>query len=58
MGGIDTDFEQSTSATKEDAVKSAAQMALKLYLKSQLGGGSSGGNSGASGLLGMASKFL
>ncbi|KAK5002283.1 hypothetical protein LTR16_004451 [Cryomyces antarcticus] len=42
------------SATKQDAVSSAAQMALKMYMKSQMGGG--GG--GASGLMGMASKFL
>jgi hypothetical protein len=42
------------SATKESAVSSAAQMALKMYMKSEMGGG--GG--GASGLMGMASKFL
>jgi len=35
-------------------VKSAAEMALKMYMKSQMGGG--GG--GAGGLMGMASKFL
>lgn len=49
-------------ATKQDAVASAAQMALKLYLKSEMsggsGGGSSGGGGGAGGLLNLASKFL
>lgn len=39
---------------KDDVVKQAGEMALKLFLKSQ--GGSQGG--GASGLMGMASKFL
>jgi hypothetical protein len=35
-------------------------MALKLYLKSEMGGGASGGGSGggAGGLLNLASKFL
>ncbi|KAF2754148.1 hypothetical protein EJ05DRAFT_150398 [Pseudovirgaria hyperparasitica] len=42
-------------ATKQDAVAQAAQMALKFYMKSEMGG--SGGSSG-SGLLGLASKFL
>jgi hypothetical protein len=37
-------------ATKESAVSSAAQMALQMYMKSQGGG--------ASGLMGLASKFL
>jgi hypothetical protein len=41
------------SATKESAVANAAQMALKMYMKSEMGGGG-----GASGLMGMASKFL
>ncbi|KAJ9648421.1 hypothetical protein H2201_000756 [Coniosporium apollinis] len=52
----------SPGANKQDAVASAAQMALKMYLKSEMGGGhSSGGGSsggGAAGLLNMASKFL
>ncbi|KAF2452696.1 hypothetical protein BDY21DRAFT_358461 [Lineolata rhizophorae] len=49
-------------ATKQDAVASAAQMAFKMYMKSEMGGGSHGGGSSgggaASGLLNMASKFL
>lgn len=59
---IITDLEQKPDATKQDAVASAAQMALKLYLKSEMkggsGGGSSGGGGGAGGLLNLASKFL
>ncbi|TKA23024.1 hypothetical protein B0A50_07242 [Salinomyces thailandicus] len=39
--------------SKQDAVGNAAQMALKMYMKSQMGGSSSGG-----GLMSMASKFL
>lgn len=59
-------------ANKQDAVSSAAQMALKMFLKSEMGGsggggamgmlggmmGGGGGSSGAGGLLSMASKFL
>jgi hypothetical protein len=40
-------------ATKESAVQQAAQTALQMYMKSQMGGGG-----GASGLMGLASKFL
>ncbi len=46
----------SSGSSKEGAVTEAAQMALKMYLKSQGGGSSSGGGMGS--LLGMASKFL
>ncbi len=42
----------SPGSSKEGAVGEAAQMALNMYLKSQGGGG------GASGLFGLASKFL
>ncbi|EME79446.1 uncharacterized protein MYCFIDRAFT_7763, partial [Pseudocercospora fijiensis CIRAD86] len=47
-------------ASKQNAVASAAQMALKMYMKSEMGGGSSGGGSGGGlgGLLNMASKFM
>lgn len=41
-------------ANKQDAVASAAQMALKMYMKSNMGGG--GG--GAGGLMSLASKFM
>ncbi|PKS08250.1 hypothetical protein jhhlp_005193 [Lomentospora prolificans] len=45
--------------SKESAIQQAGEMALKMYLKSQVqGGGSSGGSGGAGDLLGMASKFL
>lgn len=43
-------------ASKESTVQKAGEMALKMYMKSQIQGG--GGSSGASGLLSMASKFL
>jgi len=43
-------------ANKQDVVASAAQMALKMYLKSQMGGGNA--NSGGGGLMSLASKFL
>jgi hypothetical protein len=42
-------------ASKQDAVGSAAQMALKMFMKSEMGGG---GGGGAGGLMSMASKFL
>ncbi|KAJ4288160.1 hypothetical protein N0V90_012177 [Kalmusia sp. IMI 367209] len=48
-------------ATKQDAVAQAAQMALKFYMKSEMGGGgaSGGGSSGGvGGLMNLASKFL
>jgi hypothetical protein len=40
--------------SKESAVQQAGEMALKMYMKSEMGGGSSGG----SGLMGLASKFM
>jgi hypothetical protein len=53
---------QKPEATKQDAVAQAAQMALKLYLKSEMSGGSGGGSSsggGAAGtILNLAGKFL
>lgn len=51
-------------ATKQDVVAQAAQMALKLYLKNQMGGGKSSGGSGGSGggamgtVMNLASNFL
>ena len=42
------------SASKQDAISSAAQMALKMFMSSQ----SSGGGSGPGGLMGLASKFM
>lgn len=42
----------SSGASKESAVQQAGEMALKMYIQSQGGGG------GASGLMGLASKFL
>lgn len=42
-------------ATKESAVQKAGEMALKMYMKSQMGGG---GGGGMGGLMGMASKFM
>jgi hypothetical protein len=39
-----------SGASKESAVQQAGEMALKMYMKSQGGG--------ASGLMGLASKFL
>ncbi|KAK0661036.1 hypothetical protein DIS24_g2975 [Lasiodiplodia hormozganensis] len=44
-----------SSASKQGAVQQAAQMALKMYLKSD---NSSSGGSKPSGLMGLASKFL
>jgi hypothetical protein len=54
------DSSQDPSASKQDAVSQAAQMALKFYMKSEAGGsgGSSGGSSGLGGLMNMASKFM
>jgi hypothetical protein len=55
------DDSQDASASKQDAVTQAAQMALKFYMKSEAGGsgGSGGGNSSAlGGMLNMASKFM
>jgi hypothetical protein len=46
-----------SGSSKQDVVSSAAQMALKMYMKGGSGGGSSGG-SGVGGLLNMASKFM
>ena len=46
----------SSGASKQDAVGSAAQMALKMFMKAEMGG-SSGGSSGG-GLMSLASKFL
>jgi hypothetical protein len=49
------------SASKQDAVAQAAQMALKFYMKSDAGGGgASGGSSGGGlgGLLNIASKLM
>lgn len=43
-----------SGASKQDAVSSAAQMALKMFMKSEMGG-SSGGSGG---LMSLASKFL
>jgi len=43
-----------SGASKQDAVGSAAQMAMKMFMKSEMGG--SGGSGG--GLMSMASKFL
>jgi hypothetical protein len=46
-------------ASKESAVQQAGELALKMYVKSQLhGGGASSGASGSGDLLGLASKFL
>jgi hypothetical protein len=55
-----TDSFQDPSASKQDAVAQAAQMALKFYLKSEAGGsGGSGGSSGGlGGVLNLASKFM
>lgn len=43
-----------SGASKQDAVSSAAQYALQMFMKSEMGG-SSGGSSG---LMSLASKFL
>ncbi|KAJ5085238.1 hypothetical protein N7532_010009 [Penicillium argentinense] len=42
------------SGDKQSAINSAAEMALKMYMK----GGGSSGTGGPSGLMGLASKFL
>ncbi|KAL2831736.1 hypothetical protein BDW59DRAFT_124207 [Aspergillus cavernicola] len=44
------------SGDKQSAVNQAAEMAFKMYMKSQMSG--SGGTGGPSGLMGLASKFL
>lgn len=41
------------SGDKQSAVNSAAEMALKMYMKNQ-----GGGSSGSGGLLSLASKFM
>ncbi|KAI0474764.1 hypothetical protein F4859DRAFT_521813 [Xylaria cf. heliscus] len=46
----------SSDSSKESAVMQAGEMALKMYMKSQ--GGQHSSSSGASGLLGLASKFM
>ncbi|KAJ6134605.1 hypothetical protein N7523_000927 [Penicillium sp. IBT 18751x] len=46
----------SQSGDKQSAINNAAEMALKMYMKS--GGGGIGGTGGASGLMSLASKFL
>ena len=60
MGQAAKLFEQQQSqgnvasgASKESAVQQAGEMALKMYMESEMGG-----SSGGSGLMGMASKFL
>ena len=40
--------------TKESAVQQAGQMALKMFMKSEMGGSGGGGG----GLLSMASRFM
>ena len=45
-----------SGTSKETVVQKAGEMALKMYLKSQVSSG--GGGSGASGLLGLAGRFL
>ena len=61
MGQASKLFEQqqsqgnvSSGASKESVVQQAGETALKMYMKSEMGG-SSGGSGG---LMGMASKFL
>ncbi|KAI1167131.1 hypothetical protein F5B18DRAFT_525550 [Nemania serpens] len=48
----------SSGSSKESAVMQAGETAFKMYLKSQGNNQSSSSSSGASGLLGLASKFL
>jgi hypothetical protein len=49
----------SPGASKEDAVSQAAQMALKMFMKSEMGGGGGGAGGGGMGsLMGLAGKFL
>ncbi|KAF2436372.1 hypothetical protein EJ08DRAFT_144509 [Tothia fuscella] len=56
---IDTDnVNKSGGASKESVVQQAAQVALKMYLKSETSGTGASGGGGGGGLLGMASKFL
>ncbi|KAF1981436.1 hypothetical protein K402DRAFT_235660 [Aulographum hederae CBS 113979] len=54
-----------SGAQKQDVVAEAGKMALKMWLKSEMGGGGgggmmggSGGGGGGGGLMGLASKFL
>jgi len=42
----------SSGATKQDAVTKAGEMALKMFMKSEMSGGGGGG------LMSMASKFM
>lgn len=51
---------QHQGANKQDAVGQAAQMALKMYMKSEMGGGKShtGQSGGSGGLMSLASRFL
>ena len=51
-------MQQDSSADKQSAVMKAGEMALKMYLKGQMGGGGASGGSGGGGLLSMASKFM
>ena len=54
--GLDQQSESGTVASgesKESAIQSAGEMALKMYMKSEMGGSSSGG-----GLMSLASKFM
>ncbi|KAI0400175.1 hypothetical protein F4802DRAFT_586142 [Xylaria palmicola] len=48
----------SSGSSKESSVMQAGEVALKMYMKSQGTQHSSSSSSGASGLLGLASKFL
>ena len=43
-------------ATKQDAIAQAGQMAMQMFMKSEMGGGGGGGGMGS--LLGMAGKFM
>jgi hypothetical protein len=44
-------------ATKQDAIAQAGQMALQMFMKSEMGGGGGGGG-GMGSLLGLAGKFM
>jgi len=62
MGQASKLFEQQSAsgnvaegASKESAIQKAGEMALKMYMKNQMGGGSSGSMGG---LMSMASKFF
>lgn len=43
-----------SGSSKESAIQQAGEMALKMYMKSQM----QSGGGGVSGLMGMASKFM